>query len=131
MASFENDFRFARPPDSKASGGAAAEDDDEPIFGGDDSFLDQQHHAGPSNYWRKRYRPTFDDDDDVLKSKFNGFPNGKATLNEDNSPFNDESFQVGPSQDENTELYSILNLDKEASTQDVLRSYRALAVSFQ
>lgn len=127
MASFENDFRFARPPDKASSSNNAAEDDDEPIFGGEDSFLDQQH-PGPSN-WRKRFRQGFDDDDNLNGNLRGVFPNGRPPSSED-TPF-DESFQAGPSKDENTELYAILNLDKDASTQDVLRSYRALAVSFQ
>ncbi|KAK9893625.1 hypothetical protein P389DRAFT_163971 [Cystobasidium minutum MCA 4210] len=126
MASFENDFRFARPPDKASSSNNAAEDDDEPIFGGEDSFLDQQH-PGPSN-WRKRFRQGFDDDDNLNGNLRGVFPNGRPPSSED-TPF-DESFQAGPSKDENTELYAILNLDKDASTQDVLRSYRALAVSF-
>lgn len=122
MASFENDFRFARPPDRASDG-----EDDEPIFGGADSFVEGGHqHAGPSN-WRKRFRPAFDDE---ANDNLNGFPNGHATNTTEDAAF-DESFQVGPARDENTELYAILNLDKDASTQDVLRSYRSLAVSFQ
>lgn len=119
MASFEDDFRFSRPPDGHA-GASLEDDDDEPIFGAEDSFADQQN---PSS-WRKRWRPDYGDEN------YGAGLNGLPKLNEDAKTF-DESFQAGPASDENTELYAILNLDKDASTQDVLRSYRGLAVSFQ
>jgi DnaJ-class molecular chaperone len=32
---------------------------------------------------------------------------------------------------EHSEMYAVLNLDKDASTEDVLRAYRTLAVAFQ
>lgn len=120
MDSFQNDFRFARPPDSGSGG---HDEDDEPLFGGDESFMDNQQHAGPSS-WRKRFRPEFGE----ANGAFHDLPNGHAA--HEDAAF-DESFTVGPSRDENTELYAILNLDKDATTQDVLRSYRSLAVSFQ
>lgn len=122
MESFENDFRFSRPPDGQSSD--AGLEDDEPIFGAEDSFMDHQQYAGSSSKnsnWRRRYRPAFDEDSENTTAGLQN--NGDAAF--------DESFQVGPSSDENTELYAILNLDKAASTQDVLRSYRSLAVSFQ
>lgn len=124
MASFENDFRFSRPPDAQA-GPSAGADDDEPIFGAEDSFLGGEQREGASNSsnWRKRWRPDFDDD--TFGSRLNGFPRRR-----DDAAF-DDSLQEGPSADENTELYAILNLDKDASTQDVLKAYRSLAVSFQ
>lgn len=125
MATFESDFRFSRPPNEHASSSLHAEsrededNDDEPIFG-DVTF--SSDHAGPSD-WRRRYHPSFDDSRE-----------GTNATNYNNGSYDtayEDSFQVEPGSDENSELYACLNIDKDASSQDILRSYRALAVAFQ
>lgn len=122
MASFEDDFRFSRPPNGHVTTSVEG-DDDEPIFGAEDSFA-EEHDQQRARSWRKRWRPDFADEKNG--SGLNGFPgsNGDAT-------FDGEPFSAGPASDENIELYALLNLDKEASTQHVLKSYRSLAVAFQ
>jgi hypothetical protein len=120
MASFESDSRFARLPNGHVND---EEDDDEPIFG-DESFVSNPADGGtgapgPSNSWRKKYKPEFGDEDNS-DNKLNG-----------NHAHEESSFQVQPSSEENSELYAILNLDKDATSQDILRSYRSLAVAFQ
>ena len=98
------------------------EEDDEPIFGasssssGSSSTGQRGHHPGNgSSSWR-----AFDEKDYAAAAAADGessdMPSGSG---------------VPASGSSETELYAILNLDKDCSTEDVLRSYRSLAVAFQ
>lgn len=108
MASLADDFRFAST--STASLNREEEELDEPIFG----------EAGPSNgsySWRSRFengKGIFDDDDDDTGPRAS-----TSRLSEE------------PEAAENSELYTILNVEKDCSQEDILKSYRSLAVAFQ
>ena len=112
MASLADDFRFASTSAASTSHRNAAEDDDEvdePIFG----------EASTSNghSWRSRFengKSIFDDEEDSARPKAS-------------TSRIDEEAEVA----ENSELYAILNVEKDCSQDEILKSYRSLAVAFQ
>ena len=118
------DWRFAKPASyTQAHVDDDDDEDDEPIFGSSSSSSSSStdrhgEHTGNSSSQRR----AFDEKDYAAASAADGessdMPSGSGA-------------PASGSGSTDTELYAILNLDKECSTEDVLRSYRSLAVAFQ
>lgn len=144
MATLADDFRFQRPRAGYGSGRSGYEGDEAGYGHGDDGDDEEEEEdplfgdggaaggANGSSYRSYFSKGTFEDKDDDRKG------NAKYAL-----PPRDNERQrrrregqardatSGPSSDENSELYAVLNLEKDASNEDVLKSYRTLAVAFQ
>lgn len=115
MASLADDYRFVNSPIASSSSSSYPvneDDEDEPIIG-DSSKRDNGTYE---SYIRKGFEEENEDSFEHSTDRSHRRENG----------------QVGvQASQENTELYSILNLDTNASTEDVLRAYRSWAVAFQ
>lgn len=118
MATLEDDYRFAKPRSTSAG---IFDDEEEPLFGSSSSS--QSGANSYSEYIRRNLQgdSAVDDAEHGHASSARRPPrsNGKSRAADE-----DES-------QEHSEMYAVLNLDKDASTEDVLRAYRTLAVAFQ
>lgn len=116
MTTLADDARFSRPPAAQHGWGAAEEDDEEPAFGFSSRAGRQRDKLfGDGNGWAAD--GSIDDDEKHDARTAAGHPG-----------LGSDSTTVTP---QHTELYAILNLETSAAPEDVLRSYRALAIAFQ
>lgn len=110
MVQLADDFRFASSSSASISQRYEEEIDD-PIFGSGEPTGSNGHS------WRSRFengKSIFDDEQD-----------------DDRHPRASTSKLVEPEPAENSELYAVLNVEKDCSQEDILKSYRSLAVAFQ
>lgn len=112
MAELAEDERFA--------GSSAQNDDDDDVE--EPVFTDGKRD---SSSWRDRlFEP-------ASWQSSNGVDGSPQSSSNHAGSRQAPSSNVNDNEDQHTELYGILNLEKDARTEDVLKSYRTLAVLFQ
>lgn len=110
MANLADDFRFASTSAASLSSQQEEEVDD-PIFG-------QPSGSNGQDSWRSRFengRSIFDDEDEDTKPRAS------------TSRLTEQQSEAA----ENSQLYAILNVEKDCSQEEILKSYRSLAIAFQ